>query len=84
MVSSSSRLCEIQCRGAARGKPRPAGIGGVFCNVEGQILISFSKVFGIEDFNEAEILAILEALRRYLSPISTFKCACLEGFMTYQ
>lgn len=49
-----------------------------------KVKISFSKVFGIEDFNEAEILAILEALRRYLSPISTFKCACLEGFMTYQ
>lgn len=34
---------------AARGKPRPTGIGGVLCNDKGVVLGMFSKGVGIRD-----------------------------------
>lgn len=34
-------------------------------NFEGQSLVPFSKYIGIKDSNEAEIVAIIEALRMY-------------------
>ena len=49
--------------GAAKGKPGPAGIGGVLRNDKGEVLFMFSKNVGIKESNEAEVLAILEALR---------------------
>ena len=51
--------------GAARGKPGLAGTGGVLCNHDGLTLLSFSTYIGVKDSNEAEIFAILEALRVY-------------------
>ena len=49
--------------GAARGKPGPTGAGGVLRNDKGVILSMFSKSVAVRDSNEAEVLAILEALR---------------------
>ena len=49
--------------GAARGKPRLAGIEGKLCNNKGEVLFMFSKHVGVCDSNEIEVFAILEALR---------------------
>ena len=53
--------------GAAKGKWGLAGIGGVLRNHKGEIIYMFSKHVGIKDSNEAEVLAILEALLIYRS-----------------
>ena len=45
--------------GAARGKPRPA----VLCNSKGIVLALFSKHAGCIESHEAEVLAILKAIR---------------------
>ena len=47
--------------GATCSKPRAAGIGGVLRNHKGEVLYMFSK--NVRDSNEAEALAVLEALR---------------------
>lgn len=49
--------------GATRGKPGPTAIGGILRNNNGEVLFRFSKNVGVCDSNEAEVLAILEALR---------------------
>ena len=49
----------------ARGKPGLVGIGGVLRNHEGFIFLSFSSFIRVKDSNEAEVLAILEALRLF-------------------
>eukprot|EP00268_Persea_americana_P021089 TRINITY_DN21101_c0_g1_i1.p1 TRINITY_DN21101_c0_g1~~TRINITY_DN21101_c0_g1_i1.p1 ORF type:complete len:199 (+),score=31.91 TRINITY_DN21101_c0_g1_i1:157-753(+) len=59
----SMGMLKFNVDGAARGKPGPAGIGGVLCDDKGVILCLFSKSVGVRDSNEAEVLAILEALR---------------------
>lgn len=48
---------------AACGKPGPASIGGVLRNHKREVLYMFSKNMGVKDSNEAEVLAILEAIR---------------------
>ncbi|OMO61107.1 hypothetical protein CCACVL1_23740 [Corchorus capsularis] len=48
--------------GAAKGKPGPAGIGGVLRDENGKIWMDFSKSMGIMDSNEAELCAIREAI----------------------
>lgn len=48
--------------GAARGKLGPIEIGDVVRNSKGGILFMFSKHVGIYDSNEAEVLAVLEAI----------------------
>ncbi|XVF78436.1 hypothetical protein PTKIN_Ptkin14bG0132900 [Pterospermum kingtungense] len=53
--------------GSAIGKPGPAGIGGVLRNHFGDELIRFSKSVGVAESNEAEYLAIREALILFLS-----------------
>lgn len=55
--------------GVTRDEPDPIGIGGVLRNSRGEVLISFSKSIGDGDSNEAEVLAILEALRIYLGSL---------------
>ena len=49
--------------GASRGKPGPAGIGGVLRYCKGEVLMMFSKYVSVGDSNEADVLAILEGLR---------------------
>ena len=51
--------------GASRVKLSPAGVGGVLRNGKGDFLIIFSKPIDVCDSLEAEVLAILEALRLY-------------------
>ena len=48
--------------GAARGKPGPAGIGGVLRDVDGKVWMEFSNSIGVSESNEAEICAIRKAL----------------------
>ena len=48
-----------------RGKLGPTSIGGVLCNFKAEVLISFSRPIRIKDSIEAEVLAILEALKIY-------------------
>ena len=55
-------VSKLNVVGAARGKPGQAGIGGVLRNSKWEILFMFSKHVGLHDSNEAEVLAILEAL----------------------
>ncbi|KAK3227433.1 hypothetical protein Dsin_007295 [Dipteronia sinensis] len=47
--------------GSVRGKPGPAGIGGVLRDDYGRILCLFSLFVGIRDSNEAEPMAIEKA-----------------------
>lgn len=58
-------VLQFNVDGAARGKPGPVGIGGVLRNHEGIIFLSFSSSIEVKDSNEAEVLAILEALRLF-------------------
>lgn len=51
----------------ARRKPGPAGIGAVLHNGDGMVLVMFSKHVGRMESNEAEVLAILEALQMFVS-----------------
>lgn len=48
--------------GAGKGKLGLAGIGCVLHNGKGDVMMKFSKSIGVKDSNEAEVLAILEAL----------------------
>ena len=48
--------------GAAKGKPGPAGIGGILRDENGKVWLRFSKSIGITESNEAEIYAIREAM----------------------
>lgn len=47
---------------AARGKPGPAGIGGVLRDSDGASSIVFLESVGVRDSNEVVILAIKKAL----------------------
>eukprot|EP00268_Persea_americana_P022194 TRINITY_DN2206_c3_g2_i1.p1 TRINITY_DN2206_c3_g2~~TRINITY_DN2206_c3_g2_i1.p1 ORF type:complete len:101 (+),score=11.09 TRINITY_DN2206_c3_g2_i1:48-350(+) len=49
----------------AQGKPSLERIGGMVRNHKGEVLYMFSKHVGIKYSNEAEVLAILEALHIY-------------------
>lgn len=51
----------------ARGKLGPAGIGAVLHNGDGMVLVMFSTHIGRMESNEAEVLAILEALQIFVS-----------------
>lgn len=59
---SSCWLVEIQIGWGSQRKTKPNCHGMDVCNVEDQLLLSFSMFVGAGDSNEAEILAILEAL----------------------
>ncbi|KAK2651313.1 hypothetical protein Ddye_018802 [Dipteronia dyeriana] len=48
--------------GSSRGKPGPAGIGGVLRDSYGKILCLFSFYVGIADSNSTEILAVRKAI----------------------
>ena len=50
-----------------QGKPRPSGIRSVLRDDKGDVLLMFSKNIVVKESNEAEVLAILEALRLFFS-----------------
>lgn len=56
--------------GVERGKPDPARIGGVLRNHLGVVLAIFSIKVGRMESNEAEVLAIIQALQIISSPLS--------------
>ncbi|XXG74166.1 hypothetical protein AAC387_Pa07g2955 [Persea americana] len=60
-------LLKFNVDGAAKGKPEPAGIGGVLRNSGGLVLVMFSKHVGTMESNRVEVLAILEAVRIFAS-----------------
>ena len=49
--------------GSARGKPGPAGIGGILKDCMAATKAVFSRAIGVADLNVAELLAVREALR---------------------
>lgn len=63
MVAPSARLPKFKIDVPAGGKRGLTGIGGVLRDHKGAVLCLFSQEWKIRDFNEAEVLAILKALR---------------------
>lgn len=63
----SHGMLKFNIDGAPRGKLGLTGIGGVFRDSNRQVLIMFSKHIGVENSNEAEVLAYLEAFKDSLS-----------------
>lgn len=53
-----------------REKSGPTRLGGVLRNYKRDVLFMFFKHAGVNDFNKAKVLAILEALRIYSSSFS--------------
>ena len=50
---------------SSRGKPGPAGIGGVLRDHTTTVKLVFSKAIGVADSNVAELLAVREVLSVY-------------------
>ena len=70
MVIWSPRLDEVlnfNVDGATRGKLGPAGIRGVLRNNKGEVIFLFTRNVGMKESNEAEVLAILQALQIFSS-----------------
>lgn len=58
-------ILKFNAKGVAGGKPKQVGSYGVLRNSKGDILYLFSKHIGVKDSNEAEVLAILEAVSMF-------------------
>lgn len=56
--------------GVFRGKPGPTGVGGILCNSDGKVLAMFSKHVDYMESSEAEVVALLEVLRIFVSSIN--------------
>ena len=65
-------VLKFNVNGVSKRKPGLASIGGVLRNHKGEVIYLFSKHGGIKDSNEAEVLAILEALRVFVFLIPYF------------
>lgn len=59
-------VLKFKADGVARGDPGPVSIRGVLCNKDELVLAMFSEHVGMVEFNEAEVLAVLEALRIFV------------------
>ncbi|GMI75617.1 hypothetical protein like AT5G65005 [Hibiscus trionum] len=64
--------------GAARGKPGPAGFGGVMRDGESRIMGLFSGPLGVMDSNEAEVRAIAFALSLVVGGSWRTQCVIIE------
>ena len=53
--------------GSARGKPGPAGIGGLLKDCKSATKVIFSKSIGVADSNVAELLAVQEVLKLFVA-----------------
>ena len=51
---------------AARGKPKPAGIGGVLRDCNAAVKAIFSMSIGVADSNMAKLLTVREALNMFV------------------
>ena len=67
ILGSSASELKFNVDGTARGKPGLTGIDGVLRNSEGIVLAVFSKHVGCMESNEGEVLAIVHAIRMYVS-----------------
>lgn len=56
---------KLNVDGASKGKLGPLCAGGVLRNSKGKVLLMFFKSRGIQESNETEVLAILEAIRLF-------------------
>ena len=62
-----SDIMKFNVDGSSKGKPGPAGIGGVLRDNSATIKIVFSKAVGVVESNAAELLAVREVLRIFVS-----------------
>ncbi|PTD93578.1 ribonuclease H [archaeon SCG-AAA382B04] len=66
----------IYTDGASRGNPGPASLGFVFTNKDEEILLRKAKFLGNKTNNQAEYLAVLNAIKevkkRYKKPITLY------------
>ena len=62
-----SDFMKFNVDGSSKGKPGPAGIGGVLRDNSATIKIVFSKAVGVVESNAAELLAVREVLRIFVS-----------------
>lgn len=65
MVFSPIGVLKFNVYSTYRGKPGTMGVGGVLRNCKDEFLLMFSTIMGVCDYNEAEVLAILKALRLF-------------------
>jgi probable phosphoglycerate mutase len=56
----------VECDGAARGNPGPAGIGAVVRDLRGEVLAEIAQGIGVATNNVAEYRAAIEGLRAAL------------------
>lgn len=56
---------KLNADGASKGKLGPLGVGGILRNSKGRVLLMFFQSMGIQDSNETEVLAILEAIQLF-------------------
>jgi ribonuclease H / adenosylcobalamin/alpha-ribazole phosphatase len=54
----------VECDGAARGNPGPAGVGVVVSGADGEVLATIAEGIGETTNNVAEYTAAIEGLRR--------------------
>lgn len=54
----------VECDGAARGNPGPAGVGVVVSSADGEVLATLAEGIGETTNNVAEYTAAIEGLRR--------------------
>jgi probable phosphoglycerate mutase len=54
----------VQCDGAARGNPGPAGIGVQITDGHGAVLAEIARGLGVATNNQAEYTAAIEGLKR--------------------
>ena len=66
-VPPNVRVLKFNVDRAAKGKPWPTGIGGVLRDTEWLVLVLFYKHVRTMKSNEAEVLAILEAVQNFAS-----------------
>ncbi len=57
-------MIEIFVDGASKGNPGPSGAGAVALDPSGRELFSISRFLGVRTNNEAEYLALIEALKK--------------------
>ena len=66
-IPPSRGYMKFNVDGSAKGKPGPVGIGGVLRDNLSIVKMIFPKSVGIEDSNVAELLAVREAMRLFIS-----------------
>lgn len=66
MGSSLEGVFKFNVDGGAKGKPRQTGTRGVLHSSQREVLMLFSKHIVVKESNEAEVMAILEAIQMFV------------------